>query len=157
VTAPALFADPGAFWQNIVAFPLGLSKRPTQAASPLPGHLLASTGSLGHLAAVLLLGAAALGLCISLVVRPPRDIRQASVRLVIGLAAMFLLAPAARFGYVTYPVGILCWLILLDTTPYRLQALRAERSEAQARRRRDPPAPPSSSGSARRREVWTAT
>lgn len=112
LTAPALLAEPRAFWQNIVEYPLGLSRSLTQAASPLPGHLLASTGSLGHLVAIVLLLGAALAVGASLVLRPPRDIRQASLRLAVGLAAMFLLAPDARFGYFAYPLGILLWLVL---------------------------------------------
>jgi hypothetical protein len=112
VTAPKLLAQPGALWQNLVAYPLGLSHRVTPAASPLPGHVLAESGSAGHLAAIGLLGAAAFAVLLSLVVRPPRDIGAATLRLAIGLSAMFLLAPNTRFGYFAYPVGILCWLVL---------------------------------------------
>jgi hypothetical protein len=112
VTAPKLLAQPGALWQNLVAYPLGLSHRVTPAASPLPGHVLAESGSAGHLAAIGLLGAAALAVLLSLVFRPPRDIAAATFRLAIGFAAMFLLAPDTRFGYFAYPVGTLCWLAL---------------------------------------------
>jgi hypothetical protein len=117
LTAPALLAQPSALWQNIAAYPVGLSRRLTPAASPLPGHLLAGAGSLGHLAAIVLLGGAALAMGASLALRPPRDVQQASVRLAIGLAAMFLLAPDARFGYFAYPRGILSWLILTVVNP----------------------------------------
>jgi hypothetical protein len=110
--APALLAQPSALWQNIVAYPLGLSRRLTPAASPLPGHVLAGAGSLGHLAAIVLLGGAALAMGASLVLRPPRDVQQASVRLAIGLTAMFLLAPDTRVGYFAYPLGVLSWLVL---------------------------------------------
>lgn len=119
VTAPALLAQPGALWQNLVAYPLGLSRRLTQAASPLPGHLLAGAGSLGHVAAIALLGAAAVAMCASLVLRPPRTLRQTVLRLAIGLAAMFVLAPDARFGYFAYPIGILLWLVLTAVNPRR--------------------------------------
>jgi hypothetical protein len=125
LTAPALLAQPSALWQNIVAYPLGLSRPLTPAASPLPGHLLASSGSPGHLAAIALLGGAALAMGASLVLRPPRDIQQASVRLAIGLAAMFLLAPDARFGYFAYPLGILSWLILTAVNPRRAPGRQA--------------------------------
>ncbi|MGH2927801.1 MAG: glycosyltransferase 87 family protein, partial [Solirubrobacteraceae bacterium] len=117
VTAPALLDRPRALWQNIVAYPLGMSRRPTQAASPLPGHLIASTGSLGHLVAIALLAGAALVVGASLVLRPPRDVRQATVRLAVSLAVVFLLAPDARFGYFAYPLGILCWLMLTVDSP----------------------------------------
>lgn len=112
VTAPALVAHPGAFWQNIVAYPLGISRRPTQAASPLPGHVLAGAGSLGHLAAIGLLLAVAVALGASLVARPPRGVAPASLRLAVCLTAMFVLAPAARFGYFAYPLAIVSWLVL---------------------------------------------
>jgi hypothetical protein len=119
VTAPKLLVQPSAFWQNIVAYPLGLSRRMTQAASPLPGHLLASVGSLGHLAAIFLLVGAAAAIGASLVVRPPGDVWQATARLVVGLATMFLLAPDARFGYIAYPLGILFWSFLTFVGPFR--------------------------------------
>lgn len=114
-TAPALLSRPKAFWQNIVAYPLGISHRPTPAASPLPGHLLAGMGSTGHLAAIGLLGLAGLAVGASLVLRPPRHVQQAALRLAIGLAALFLLAPASRFGYFSYPLGVLGWLAVTAT------------------------------------------
>jgi hypothetical protein len=111
-TAPALLAKPGALLQNTVLFPLGLTQHKTPAASPLPGHVLASLGHAGHLAAVGLLVAAALGVAVSLVVRPPADVPAAARRLAIGLALMFALAPAARFGYFAYPLALLAWAAL---------------------------------------------
>jgi hypothetical protein len=98
--------------QNTVLFPLGLSKYKTPAASPLPGHLLATTGMAGHWAAVALLIAAGLGFAVSLVVRPPADARAAAWRLAIGLAVMFTLAPATRWGYFVYPIGLVLWTLL---------------------------------------------
>jgi hypothetical protein len=113
--APAALLDPYAFLQNTVLFPLGLSKYKTPAASPLPGHLLASTGMAGHWAAVALLLAAGLGFAVSLVVRPPDSARAAAWRLAIGLAVMFTLAPATRWGYFVYPIGLAGWLLLTRT------------------------------------------
>jgi hypothetical protein len=98
--------------QNTVLFPLGLSKYKTPAASPLPGHLLASTGMAGHWAAVALLVTAGLGFAVSLVVRPPDSARAAAWRLAVGLAVMFTLAPATRWGYFVYPIGLAGWLLL---------------------------------------------
>jgi hypothetical protein len=110
--APAALRNPYAFVQNTVLFPLGLSKHKTPAASPLPGHLLAMTGMAGHWAAVGLLIAAGLGFAISLIVRPPADARAAAWRVALGLAVMFTLAPATRWGYFVYPIGLLGWLVL---------------------------------------------
>ncbi len=115
--APAALVDPYAFLQNTVLFPLGLSAHKTPAASPLPGHLLAMTGMAGHWAAVGLLVAAGLGFAVSLVVRPPADARAAAWRLAIGLAVMFTLAPATRWGYFVYPIGLVGWIYLTRQAP----------------------------------------
>jgi Glycosyltransferase family 87 len=112
ILAPAGLASPYSFLQNTVLFPLGLTKYKTPAASPLPGHLLADTGMAGHWAAVGLLVAAGVGFVVWLIVRPPRDARAAAWRLAIGLAVMFTLAPATRWGYFVYPIGLAGWLLL---------------------------------------------
>jgi hypothetical protein len=111
VFAPALLAHPAAVADNIIAYPLGLTAHLTPAASPLPGHLLASTGP-GRLAALGLLLAAAAGVAASLVLRPPRSARAASVRLALALAILFALAPNARFGYFAYPAALVGWAAL---------------------------------------------
>jgi hypothetical protein len=111
-TAPAAMANPYSFLQNTVLFPLGLSKHKTPAASPLPGHLLASTGMLGHWIAVGLLIAAGLAFALSLIVRPPADTRAAAWRLALGLTVMFALAPATRWGYFVYPLALVGWTVL---------------------------------------------
>ena len=80
--APAALADPYAFLQNTVLFPLGLTKHKTPAASPLPGHLLAETGMAGHWAAVGLLIAAGVGVR-GMARRPAAD-RRARRRLAPG-------------------------------------------------------------------------
>jgi hypothetical protein len=110
--APAALAHPWAFLQNTVLFPLGLTKHKTPAASPLPGHLLAMTGMAGHWAAVGLLVAAGLGFATSLIVRPPAGPRAAAWRLALGLTVMFTLAPATRWGYFVYPIGLVGWMFL---------------------------------------------
>jgi hypothetical protein len=122
--APALMAQPGAFADNIIAYPLGLAHHLTTAASPLPGHLLASTGTPGRLAALGLLLAGAAAVAMSLVLRPPRDARAAAVRLALGLTMLFTLAPDARFGYFAYPAALLGWLALTGRigAPFPLSA-----------------------------------
>jgi hypothetical protein len=110
--APAALLDPYAFLQNTVLFPLGLTRHKTPAASPLPGHLLAMTGMTGHWVAVGLLIAAGIGFAVSLIVRPPADARAAAWRLALGLAVMFTLAPATRWGYFVYPIGLASWMVL---------------------------------------------
>jgi hypothetical protein len=110
--APAFLSQPAAFADNLVAYPLGLAHHETPAASPLPGHLLASIGSAGRLATLGLLLVAGLAIAVSLVRRPPRDARSAALRLALGLTLLFTLAPAARFGYFSYPAALLGWLAL---------------------------------------------
>ena len=101
--------------QNSVLFPLGLTRDKTLAESLLPGHLLTALGPAGHVASVGLLLAAGLGIAISLVIRPPRDVPAAAWRLAIGLTLMFLLGPQVRFGYFIYPLGLVGWLALTQT------------------------------------------
>ncbi len=127
--APVAFIKPSAIIQNAVLFPLGLTRHKTPAESLLPGHLLASTGSGGHLLAVALLLAAAAAILASLIVRPPRDVDAAVLRLAIGLAAMFTLGPNDRFGYFVYPLGLLGWFALTTrkpSSPRRPPVIRAE-------------------------------
>ncbi|HEX3513255.1 MAG TPA: glycosyltransferase 87 family protein [Trebonia sp.] len=110
--APELIAHPDAFADNIIAYPLGLARHLTTAASPLPGHLLANAGAPGRLAALGLLLAGAIAVAMSLGLRPPRDARAAAVRLALGLTMLFTLAPDARFGYFAYPAALLGWVAL---------------------------------------------
>ena len=110
VVGPVAAAGPWSLVQNTIAFPLGLTSVKSDAVSPLPGRLLAETGQTGHLIAVVLLALAGLAVIASLVVRPPRTVRAAVWRLIIAVTAMFVLAPATRFGYFVYPVGLLAWL-----------------------------------------------
>jgi hypothetical protein len=116
-TVPAVLVSPAAMVQNTVLFPLGLTRQLTPAQSLMPGDLLARTGPAGHVLAVALLLGAGLAVAASLVVRPPRDARAATWRLAIGLALMFALGPAERFGYFSYPLGLAGWLALTKPAP----------------------------------------
>jgi hypothetical protein len=111
-TAPAALATPDEIFQNVVLYPLGMTRVKTTAASPMPGHLLADNGSAGHLAAILLVVAAGLAVAASLVLKPPVTIRSAAFRLALGLTLLFLLAPASRFGYFIYPLTVLAFALL---------------------------------------------
>jgi hypothetical protein len=105
-----------ALLQDSVLFPLGLTKYKTPADSLLLGHVLSAMGSAGHVLSVALLLAVGLGIAISLVLRPPRDVSAATWRLAVGLALMFLLGPQVRFGYFIYPLGLVGWLALSKTS-----------------------------------------
>jgi len=110
--APAALLEPGTVVRNAVLFPLGLTRHRTPAASPLPGHLLATAGPAGRWADYALLAAAALAAGGWLALRPPRTTRAATVRLAIALAAVFTLAPATRWGYYGYPLALFGWMEL---------------------------------------------
>jgi Glycosyltransferase family 87 len=111
--APAAVASPAALVQNTVLFPLGLTQVKTPAASPLPGHLLATVGPAGQLAAISLLLAAGLAIAASLLIRPPTDPPAAARRLAIALTLLFTLSPATRFGYFSYPIVLLGWVAIV--------------------------------------------
>ena len=108
--APAALAKPSVFLHNIVLYPLGLTRHLTPAASPLPGDLLAATGTAGHWAAITLLLAAGLAVAAWILIRRPADDRAVAWHLAAGLCVMFILAPATRWGYFAYPLGLLGWL-----------------------------------------------
>ena len=112
VDGPVLISQPAAVVSNTILFPLGLTKIKSPAASFLPGHLIAEAWGPGHLVAIALILLAGAGVAASLVLRPPRDEQAAGWRLVIGLVLMFAFAPASRFGYGVYPLGLACWLLL---------------------------------------------
>ena len=110
--APAALLHPASILQNTLAYPLGLTAAKSPAQSPLPGHLLATLGPAGHLAALALLAAAALATVASLVIAPPATPAAAARRIAIGLAALFLLCPATRYGYFIYPIALYAWAAL---------------------------------------------
>jgi hypothetical protein len=128
---PAAAMNPAAMVVNTVTFPLGLAKIASPAASLLPGHLIASAGRAGHWAAIGLVTLAALAAGAWLVARPPASMPVAAWRLAIGLAALFLLAPATRAGYFMYPLGLAIFVLLAAKTqvsplpPARPEGLRS--------------------------------
>jgi phosphatidylinositol alpha-1,6-mannosyltransferase len=119
VAAPDALANPvavDAVKQNLIDYPLGTTKYKTPAASPLPGHLIAGLGSVGHTVAVALMVIAVVAFVAWLLLRPPRDARAVAVRLAVGYAVMFTLDPSTRFGYFAIPLALLGWLVLTRPT-----------------------------------------
>jgi phosphatidylinositol alpha-1,6-mannosyltransferase len=110
--APNALATPDAIRQNLIDYPLGTSKFKTVAASPLPGHLISQLGHAGHLTVDALLLLAVIAFAVWLLARPPRDVRDATVRLVVLYAVLFTLAPSTRYGYYAYPLALMGWLVL---------------------------------------------
>ena len=112
IVGPFAVLRPGSLVKNTILFPLGLASVKSQAASPLLGHVLAQTGVIGHTIVVILLIGSGVAIAVSLVIRPPRDVPAATIRLVLGLSAMFILAPSTRFGYFIYPAAMVLWLLV---------------------------------------------
>jgi len=106
---PVALADPHAFVEHVVLFPLGEGGVRSPATSPLPGHLLAAHAPGGSVLATAALVAAALGMALSLLIRPPRTVRAAADRLAVGLGLAICLIPATRFGYLVLPLVLAAW------------------------------------------------
>ena len=109
---PFLILDPKSLIVNTIKFPLGLAHVTSQASSPLPGHLIAQTGHLGHTLVIAALVLTVVAVGVSLLVRPPRTVMSATVRLVVALTLMFVIAPSTRFGYFIYPASLLIWVLV---------------------------------------------
>jgi Glycosyltransferase family 87 len=125
---PVMARQPGAMMANTVLFPLGLTRIKSPAESVLPGHLIAQAWGGGHWVAIALVVISGLAVAGSLIAWPPQDEQAAGWRLVVGLALMFTFAPATRFGYFIYPLGLAAWLLLprslVLTAPDPLRARR---------------------------------
>ncbi|MFC9681112.1 FkbM family methyltransferase [Streptomyces sp. NPDC056948] len=106
---PVALADPGAFAEHVLLFPLGEGGTGSPATSPLPGYLLATYVPGGFALAVAGLALSAVAVAVSLVTRPPRTAVAAADRLALGLGIAMCLIPATRFGYVVYPLVLLGW------------------------------------------------
>lgn len=109
---PVALADPAAFAEHVLLFPLGEGGTGSPAASPLPGHLLATYVPGGVALAVAALALSAVAVAVSLVTRPPRTTVAAADRLALGLGIAMCLIPATRFGYAVYPLVLLGWFRL---------------------------------------------
>jgi len=86
---------------------------PSQASSPLPGHVISDTGHLGHALVVAALIVVGVAIAVSLVVRPPRSVPRAVTLLAAAMTLMFLLGPSTRFGYFIYPATLSIWLLVV--------------------------------------------
>lgn len=141
---PFAATKPDGLFRNTVLFPLGLASVKSDAVSPLPGHVISQTGHLGHTVVVALLILSGVAIAASLVIRPPRDVPAAVVRLVIGLSLMFILAPSTRWGYFIYPASLVVWLLVTmagrGVTPGQRKSLSIVRTTGRTRVRRRPAA-----------------
>jgi hypothetical protein len=124
VVTPFLVWHPGDFVEDALKFPLGLGAGSSAAGSVTLGSLLADTLPGGEGTAVILLLLAVGGVGAWLVTRRPWPGTAGAARAagVLWLLA-YLLAPAARLGYLAYPVNLLTWSVALAAAP------RAPRSD----------------------------
>jgi hypothetical protein len=113
---PAALEDPAALIENVLAYPLGRGLVTSPAASPLPGHLIATSVPGGRVIALTLLLLAGVAIAVHLVVRPPRTVAAAAAVCAVGLLTATLLLPATRFGYLLYPAAFAVWAAALAQT-----------------------------------------
>jgi hypothetical protein len=146
VLIPPFALNRGAAVENVVRFPLGRGIVQSPAASPFPGHLIASDIGGGHTIATALLVAAAAAIAAWLLLRPPREAGSAAAIAAWGLLGAILLIPSTRFGYLLYPVAYACWIpalrpadrgVTVDRAP-RL-AIDTQPEDAQLSSSREPP------------------
>jgi hypothetical protein len=114
VVVPYALAGPRAFIANVVAFPLGLAGVKSPAASPLPGHIIATTfPALRHLVlpAVFMIG----GVILARFVKRhwPLDLPMALRLLAVATAVVICSATATRIGYLIYPLNFWLWAWML--------------------------------------------
>jgi hypothetical protein len=122
IVVPVLLVDPASFAEHVILYPAGLGQAGSPAESPLPGHLIASLGPVGHAAALALLAVAACAIVAWLLLRPPRDPAAATLRIAIALGTAIILAPATRWGYLVYPLALLGAMIgFVSAGPMRMR------------------------------------
>jgi hypothetical protein len=114
---PVVLVDAAAMVENVIAFPFGQGLVSSPAASPLPGHLIATSVPGGDVLAKVLLALAALAVSVILVRRPPRSAAEAATLAGLALLAAMLLLPSTRFGYLLYPAAFLLWAPALREAP----------------------------------------
>ena len=131
VVAAGFLASPRAFVQNVIRFPLGLTKVHSPAASPLLGQVLVHAFFHHKLLVTgLLLVVGAGVVLVTLLKHPPRTPAAAARFAAFTMALATLLAPATRFGYLIYPANLVVWGYLLDGVPLRRTQRRDRRTAA---------------------------
>jgi Glycosyltransferase family 87 len=118
-----VLADPAAFVVNAIELPLGVLPIKLTAQSPLPGYLLSQAGPVGHVIVLVLLGSAALTIGVRALRRPPQNAATAARWTALGMLVAVLLAPATRYGYLVYSVGLLLLPVLAGDSAMRRQTL----------------------------------
>jgi hypothetical protein len=135
VAVPTIFPfalrGPFALIDDVVLFPLGLSKIPTTAASALPGHVLVSEFPSLSRALPLAVGIIlAVLLARHLYRRTPSTAAEVCMIAGVVMAALIILAPAPRIGYLLYPINFMVWAYLLAQPAPPTELLPVEAGDA---------------------------
>jgi hypothetical protein len=109
---PFALWDVDALVEDAILFPLGLGQGESAAATPTLGSLLVDLFPSSRTAVTVLLVAAIVIVVASLLIRGPGpSLSQACARAGGAFVAAIALAPAARVGYLVYPVNLIVWAI----------------------------------------------
>jgi hypothetical protein len=112
LTVPVALWDWGSFVEDAVLFPLGLGQGASAAATPTVGSLLLDRFPAQHDAiAVILVAVIVVVMGLLLFWTRTTSMSQACVRAAGAFLTAVALAPAARAGYLVYPVNLLVWAI----------------------------------------------
>jgi hypothetical protein len=132
VVVPAVFPfawrGPWALFDDVVLFPLGLTPIHDTAGSALPGHVLVSAFPTLHRALPAVVGLIVGALLVRhLIRRTPRTVSQVCVVSGVLMAALTLLAPNPRIGFLLYPINFFVWAYLFaETEPIETSGLADE-------------------------------
>jgi len=110
LVVPFLAWSPNAFIEDVVLFPLGLGAGPSSAETSTIGSVLIGLWP-GARTPITIGLVVVIVTSVVLLLRTPRPLTAAgaSARAALAFAIAIALAPAARFGYVVYPLSLAVW------------------------------------------------
>jgi hypothetical protein len=110
IALPFVVWNPAAFVEDVVLFPLGLGTGRSSAQTPTIGSALLDLlpGARTPITIGLVVAIVA-SVVFLLVWRPSATAAGAGARAAVAFAVAIALAPAARFGYVVYPISLAVW------------------------------------------------
>jgi hypothetical protein len=110
LVAPFLVWGPGAFFEDVIRFPLGLGDGRSSARSPTLGSaLLDQLPDARTPLTILLVLAIVAAVALLLRMGPSPTASGACARAAAAFGVAIALAPAARIGYVVYPISLAVW------------------------------------------------
>lgn len=104
IMAAGIATGPKDAFAALIRFPLGLTRVKSPAASPMPGHLIATYLPDGRLILGALITVAVVAILAYTWLHPPRDSYAAGRYCAVMLTTVIVLAPQSRFGYLLYPL-----------------------------------------------------